>query len=138
MDNLAACYLTWYRTGVLIMQMARFVPNGQGKSWAKGRTAVTDARIAHNAERRRGMTYERHLTPAQDRRYRNGGARTLPLEWSDKMAYVVGLMATDGNLSKRRSASRLRLGRPSAHRDFPGVSRLAHPVPLESERVGRH
>lgn len=73
---------------------------GEGKGWAKGRTAATDARIARNAERRRGATYRRHRAPADDRRYRHGSARTLPLEWSDTMAYVVGLLATDGNLSR--------------------------------------
>lgn len=80
--------------------MARFVPNGQGKGWAKGRTAATDPRVARNGAARRGMTYQRHLTPEQDRRYRHGSARRLPLEWSDTMAYIVGLMATDGNLSR--------------------------------------
>jgi hypothetical protein len=80
--------------------MPKFVPSGQGKGWAKGRTAATDPRVARNAARRRGMTYRRHRPPEQDRRYRHGSARTLPLEWSDMMAYVVGLMATDGNLSK--------------------------------------
>lgn len=80
--------------------MPRFVPNGQGKGWAKGRTAATDPRVARHAAARRGMTYQRHLTPAQDRRYRHGSARQLPLEWSDTMAYVVGLMATDGDLSR--------------------------------------
>src|SRR6266508_1205512 len=79
--------------------MSRCVPNGQGQGWAKGRTADSDPSIARNAAARRGMTYQRHLTPAQDRRYRHGSARQLPLGWSDTMAYVVGLMATDGNLS---------------------------------------
>lgn len=80
--------------------MPRFVPSGRGKGWAKGRTAATDPGIARNAERRRGTTYLRHRAPEEDRRYRHGSARRLPLEWSDTMAYVVGLMATDGNLSR--------------------------------------
>ena len=83
--------------------MAKFIPNGQGKGWAKGRTATTDPRIARNAAAHRGREYERHLTPEQDRRYRRpGGMRTLPLEWSDTMGYVVGLMATDGCLISNR------------------------------------
>jgi hypothetical protein len=83
--------------------MARFVPNGQGKGWAKGRTAATDPRIAHNAARHRGMEYRRHLPPERDRRYQHvGGLRTLPLEWSNNMAYVVGLMASDGCLISGR------------------------------------
>lgn len=72
--------------------------NGEGKGWAKGRTAATDARVARNAERHRGMRYERHLTPEQDKRYRQRTPRTLPLAWSPVMAYAVGLMATDGCL----------------------------------------
>lgn len=71
---------------------------GEGKGWAKGRTATTDARVARNAARRTGMVYQRRLTPEQDRRYRGRWPRTLPLEWSETMAYVVGLMATDGCL----------------------------------------
>src|SRR5919201_3810950 len=70
-----------------------------GKDWAKGLTKATDARIARNAAAHRGKTYQRHVPPEQDRRHRGGNARTLALEWSDKMAYVVGLMATDGCLA---------------------------------------
>jgi hypothetical protein len=72
-----------------------------GKDWAKGRTAATDARIARNAAARRGLQYTRHIPMEQDRRL-TGGFRTLALEWSPVMAYVVGLMATDGCLSKDR------------------------------------
>lgn len=49
---------------------------------------MTDPRVAHYTASHRGMSYRRHgVYP-----------RTLPLEWSDEMAYVVGLMATDGCL----------------------------------------
>lgn len=83
--------------------MPRSVASGQGKGWAKGRTAATDARVARNAKAHRGKRYQRHLTPEQDRRYRRpGGTRTLPLEWSHAMGYVVGLMATDGCLISNR------------------------------------
>lgn len=74
---------------------------GEGKGWARGRTAATDARVSRSAAGHYGMSYQRHLTPEQDRRYRGLGARTLPLEWSETMAYVVGLMATDGCLITR-------------------------------------
>lgn len=85
--------------------MAKFVPSGAGKGWAKGRTALTDPRIARNAEAHRGKTYRRHVSAAQDRRHtpQDGCfARKLPLEWSETMAYVVGLMATDGCLISNR------------------------------------
>jgi LAGLIDADG-like domain len=44
--------------------------------------------------------YRRHVPYDKDRRLR--GYRTLPLQWSEPMAYVVGLLATDGCMSKDR------------------------------------
>lgn len=76
------------------------VSAGEGKGWAKGKTAATDPRIARASASHRGTTYQRHVPPGQDRRHRHAAARTLALEWSPVMAYVVGLIATDGNLSK--------------------------------------
>lgn len=70
-----------------------------GKDWAKGLTAATDARIARNAAARLGLQYRHHLPPERDRRL-SRGFRTVPLEWSPVMAYVVGLIATDGCLSR--------------------------------------
>jgi len=72
-----------------------------GKDWAKGLTAASDPRVERSAVARRGLRYVRHMPVEQDRRLR-AGWRTLPLEWSDTMAYVVGLMATDGCLSGDR------------------------------------
>ncbi len=69
-----------------------------GKGWAKGLNAATDARVARGAAAHEGLQYVRHLPAALDRRFRGGSGRTLPLQWSDAMAYVVGLMATDGCL----------------------------------------
>ena len=48
----------------------------------------------------RASRYQRHVPLAEDKRIR--GYRTLELEWSAKMAYVVGLLATDGCLSSDR------------------------------------
>jgi hypothetical protein len=45
----------------------------------------------------RGMRYERR-TPHEECRWPVAGKTTLPLEWSDEMAYIVGLTATDGCL----------------------------------------
>lgn len=59
-----------------------------GKDWAKGLTAATDPRIARMAEARRGKSrgpYRLRRTPAW--------------EWTPEVAYAVGLLATDGNLS---------------------------------------
>ncbi len=60
-----------------------------GKDWAKGLTAAMDARVARNAAAHRGLRYR---LEQRDR------SRLIPLEWSPRMAYVVGLMATDGCL----------------------------------------
>jgi len=49
------------------------------------------------AEAHRGMRYERR-TPFEECKWPVAGKTTLPLEWSDEMAYVVGLTATDGCL----------------------------------------
>ncbi|MEA2662682.1 MAG: hypothetical protein QOH08_2254 [Chloroflexota bacterium] len=68
---------------------------GEGKGWAKGRRASDDPRIAKNAQARRGTTY----------RLRGGAHpfdRPRPLAWTPRLAYAVGLAATDGNLSGDR------------------------------------
>jgi hypothetical protein len=67
---------------------------GEGRGWSKGRNAENDPRIARNAEARHGLRGP----------YRLGGAtrvfdRPRPLIWTDRLAYAVGLAATDGNLS---------------------------------------
>lgn len=79
---------------------------GEGKGWAKGRTAANDTRIANAAAAHRGKTYTRHVPLELDGRLRNGlgvfSRRTLELQWSQTMAYVVGLIATDGCLITAR------------------------------------
>lgn len=74
------------------------VADGEGKGWAKGRKAANDPRIARNAAARRGLRYVRHVPLEEDRRVRYG--RAASLEWSPRMAYAVGLAATDGCLSR--------------------------------------
>jgi hypothetical protein len=68
-----------------------------GKGWAKGLTAATDARVARAAAGHRGLLYERRK-PVEECRWPLLSQRSLPIEWSDAMAYVVGLTATDGCL----------------------------------------
>ena len=70
---------------------------GEGKGWAKGLSAATDPRVARAAAAHRGLIYERQ-TPAELCRWRLSSSTRLPLVWSDAMAYVVGLTATDGCL----------------------------------------
>jgi len=68
-----------------------------GKGWAKGLTAATDSRVARAAAAHRGKIYQRRK-PFEECRWRTAGHTTLPLTWSDEMAYIVGLTATDGCL----------------------------------------
>jgi hypothetical protein len=80
-----------------------------GKGWAKGLTAATDPRIARAAAGHRGKQYVRQ-TPPELCRWPVSGLTTLPLAWSDDMAYVVGLTATDGCLITGRRAINFKSG----------------------------
>ena len=65
-----------------------------GRGWAKGLAASTDGRVARAAIGHIGLTYRPRSGP---------GRRTLPLVWCDELAYVVGLLATDGCLISGRT-----------------------------------
>lgn len=80
-----------------------------GRDWAKGLTAATDPRVARMAAARRGMVYQQR-TPIEQRRYRFASRTTLPLDWSNEMAYIVGLTATDGCLVTGRRAINFKSG----------------------------
>jgi hypothetical protein len=80
-----------------------------GKGWAKGLTAATDPRIARAAAGHRGQVYVRRTEP-QLCKWPIAGLTTLPLAWSDDMAYVVGLTATDGCLVSGRRAINFKSG----------------------------
>jgi hypothetical protein len=67
-----------------------------GKGWAKGLTAATDSRVARAAAAHRGKVYQRRKA-IEECRWPTAGHTTLPLAWSDEMAYIVGT-ATDGCL----------------------------------------
>ena len=68
-----------------------------GKGWAKGLSAKTDERVRRGAEARRGQQHVRRK-PLEECKWRFAGHTKLALTWSDEMAYVVGLTATDGCL----------------------------------------
>ena len=80
-----------------------------GKGWAKGLTAAMDPRVARMAESHRGKQYVRR-TPVELCRWPVARLTTLPLEWSDDMAYLVGLTATDGCLITGRRAINFKSG----------------------------
>jgi hypothetical protein len=73
------------------------IPKGEGKGWAKGRTAASDPRVARAAAAHVGQQYVRR-TPFNELKWVNSSLTTLPIEWSAPMAYVVALTATDGCL----------------------------------------
>ena len=56
-----------------------------GKGWSKGRTAATDRRVARAAAAQRGLHYRRRDP-------------STPIKWTSRLAYAVGLIATDGCL----------------------------------------
>lgn len=75
--------------------------HGEGKGWAKGKSAATDARVAKAAAAHRGMTYQRRTPPELCRWSKGGGVGGTPVGWSSEMAYALGLIATDGCLVER-------------------------------------
>jgi len=74
-----------------------------GKNWSKGLTAATDGRVARAATSHRGMAYTRRK-PLAECRWPNASQTTLSIEWSNEMAYIVGLTATDGCLISGKRA----------------------------------
>lgn len=73
-----------------------------GKNWARGLTKSTDDRVARAASSHRGLRYVRR-TPIEQCRWTWREPRVIT-QWSDALAYAVGLIATDGCLA---SSSRL-------------------------------
>jgi hypothetical protein len=75
-----------------------------GKNWSRGLTAATDPRIARAAASHRGLRY-RPAASGDRRRTRSARRFSPPTtndEWTAELAYAVGLIATDGCLSKDR------------------------------------
>lgn len=68
-----------------------------GKDWASGLTKEADSRVARTADAHRGLAYQRR-TPIHLCRWSRRELR-VATEWSDHLAYVVGLIATDGCLA---------------------------------------
>ncbi len=83
---------------------------GEGKGWAKGRTAKGDPRIARAAAAHRGKRYVPRAAPGTDRRR---ASPVVDLTWSPPLAYAVGLIATDGGIDRGGT-----IGFPSADREL--------------------
>ncbi len=101
-----------------------------GKDWSKGLTKATDPRVARSAAAHVGLRYKSHLPPELDKRRRS---RSTPVDtsWTPALAYAVGLIATDGNLSSDRKATTL----VSGDRDLLEVFKRCIP---RAGRIGPH
>ena len=86
------------------------VAAGEGKGWANGRSAKDDPRIARAAAGHRGKQYVARVPPSEDGRRRSPVAEP---NWTPRLAYAVGLIATDGGITRGRN-----LGFPSADREL--------------------
>lgn len=70
-----------------------------GKGWSKGLTKGTDARVARAAAAHLGRRYVRRTPLRQQKGRDRGFDRASPIEWNARLAYALGLAATDGCLS---------------------------------------
>jgi hypothetical protein len=86
------------------------VAAGEGKGWSKGRTAKDDPRVARAAAAHRGKHYVPRVPPSEDGRRRSTVAQP---QWTPRLAYAVGLIATDGCITRGRN-----LGFVSADREL--------------------
>ena len=101
-----------------------------GKDWAKGLTKATDPRIARNAAAHVGLRYNSHLPPALDKR-RWSPAGPVDTTWTPMLAYAVGLIATDGNLSPNGKTTNVVSG------DVDLLESFKRCIP-RAGRIGRH
>jgi hypothetical protein len=106
-----------------------------GKGWSKGLTAATDPRVARAAAAHRGLAYQRR-TPFELCRWPLAGRTRLPLAWSDPMAYLVGLTATDGCLITGRRAINFKSKDRQLVETYLGLLGRTNPVKPRPTRVG--
>ena len=101
-----------------------------GKDWAKGLTKATDPRIARNAAAHVGLQYVHHLPPELDKRSRTR-AGPVDTTWTPTLAYAVGLIATDGNLSPSGKSTNV------VSSDIDQLENFKRCIP-RAGRIGRH
>ncbi|MEP7004148.1 MAG: hypothetical protein ABI888_06370 [Chloroflexota bacterium] len=101
-----------------------------GKGWSKGLTKATDPRVARNATAHVGRSYQRHLPFEEDRRHRSL-AGAVDTTWTANLAYAVGLIATDGNLSPTKKSITVVSG------DIELLATFKVCIP-RAGRIGRH
>jgi hypothetical protein len=101
-----------------------------GKDWAKGLTKETDPRVARNAAAHVGLRYTSHLPAELDKRRQSAGG-PVDTTWTPVLAYAVGLIATDGNLSPNHKATTVVSG------DIDLLETFKRCIP-RAGRIGRH
>jgi len=101
-----------------------------GKDWANGLTKAIDARVARSAAAHVGLRYKSHLPPELDTR-RQSLAGPVDTTWTPTLAYAVGLIATDGNLSRNRKSTNVVSG------DIDLLEAFKRCIP-RAGRIGRH
>src|SRR3989442_1513948 len=106
-----------------------------GKDWSKGLRVSTDPRVARMAVAHRGMRYQRR-TPVEECRWQRASRTTLALSWSDAMAYIVGLTATDGCLITGRRAINFKSEDRDLVETYLGVLGRTNRIRVERTRTG--
>ena len=91
--------------------------------------------MARNAEAHRGKQYVRRKQ-FEECRWSNAGKTTLPLEWSDAMAYIVGLTATDGCLYTGRRKINFKSGDKQLVQTYLAVLGRTNRVKQAETRAG--
>ena len=71
-----------------------------GKGWSKGLTKESDARVARAAAGHRGLRYVRRTPLREHKGHNRGFYRETPMRWDARLAYALGLAATDGCLAR--------------------------------------
>ena len=108
---------------------------GEGKGWAKGLTAATDDRIARAAAAQRGLR-KTWRKPLSEMKWVRSTFTTLPISWSAEMAYVVGLIATDGCLLTGRRAINFKSADRQLVETFLQILGRTNKIVVERTRAG--
>ena len=101
------------------------------KGWSKGLRSATDARVARAGAAHRGRTYVRRTAIEDGRWHRQ--APLVRLDWTDALAYAVGLIATDGCLVTGRK--RIQFGSEDRELVQLLLTCLARPAHIREERT---
>lgn len=108
---------------------------GEGKGWRKGRTALTDPRIARSALSHIGKARV-WRKPLSEMKWVRATYTTLPIEWSAQMAYVVGLTGTDGCLISGRRAINFKSADKQQVETYLRILGRTNKLVIEKSKIG--